>query len=260
MKRLVLILIVILCLLLTGCGGKEKLKLKSEAETIIQEIDYLNEKLDYRLNGARNLILEAREAYNTNNEDELLKIAGKLHTNFKDSPEDIEAQQYISPIVEDKESEINRIKEVENEKHELSKKTREEKLKKTKKVNAVYPCDMDYYGGTDLIVNFVNNSDKTIKYVTFYCQPFNAVGDPVSCKIQYESAFSMNHLSEGAFKSTGPYAKGEGVQGKQSRWAKAWYNSTIKTVKLNKVEIEYMNGSKEIIDNEKDIDFIMNQS
>ena len=67
----------------------------------------------------------------------------------------------------------------------------------------------------------------------------------------------MSHLSEGAFESTGPYAKGEGIQGTRYRWAKAWYNSTIKTVKLNKVKIEYMDGSEELIEGEEDISYIM---
>ena len=277
MKKTILIQIIILCLilLLTGCNEKEKIKI----ETKMQEVNALNDKTNYRINGAKDLIIEVREAYNKNDEEKLLKAAGELHINFENSPEDIEAQQYVKPIIETKQKEIERMneigkekekkaieeelkqkeerKEVKRKQEEAVKKERENELKGIIRVNAVYPYDMDYYGGTDLIVNFVNNSDKIIKYITFYCQPFNAVGDPVSCEIQYESALSMSHLSEGAFESTGPYAKGEGIQGTRYRWAKAWYNSTIKTVKLNKVKIEYMDGSEELIEGEEDISYIM---
>ena len=59
-------------------------------------------------------------------------------------------------------------KEVKRKQEEAVKKERENELKGIIRVNAVYPYDTDYYGGTDLIVNFVNNSDKIIKYITFY--------------------------------------------------------------------------------------------
>ena len=108
MKRTILIQIIILCLilLLTGCNEKEKIKI----ETKMQEVNALNDKINYRINGAKDLIIKAREAYNTKNEDELLKIAGELHTNFKDSPEDIEAQQYVEPIITALQTENDRIK------------------------------------------------------------------------------------------------------------------------------------------------------
>lgn len=259
--------VVLALLVFVGCGNSELASLQKGIYSVQAENKILKEKIDYYLTGANNLIIELKNAYERKSEKDILYFADKLHTDFNGSKEDAEAQKYVAEINKAKEEEQARKKAEEEAKKKAeaeAKKRAEEEAKRAKKerlrniirVTSVKPYNMDYLGGTDLIVNFVNKSDKVIKYITFYCQPFNAVGDAVSCEIQYKSAASLEHLSEGAFEATGPYAKGEGISGTSRGWSKAWYNSSIKSVKLNKINIEYMDGSTEVISGE-DVSYVM---
>jgi hypothetical protein len=69
----------------------------------------------------------------------------------------------------------------------------------------------------------------------FSVDPYNAVGDIVKSEIGGTTTVRG--------QLTGPINKGEGSKG-ESYWDNAWYNNTIKTVKLISVEIEYMDGTK----------------
>ena len=97
-------------------------------------------------------------------------------------------------------------------------------------------------GGVDLRIHWKNNSEKTIKYITFECVPYNAVDDAVFSEIGYRSKF------RGII--TGPINPGEGTDGGNrttyggSRWENAWYNSTIRYAKLVGIKIDYMDGSE----------------
>ena len=45
-------------------------------------------------------------------------------------------------------------------------------------------------------------------------------------------------------QATGPYATGEGIAGNNSAyWDCAWYNSTIASIQLRGIDIEYMDGT-----------------
>ena len=96
-------------------------------------------------------------------------------------------------------------------------------------------------GGANLAIGFGNNSSKTIKYIHFYVAPYNGVGDPVYCEI------TGNGQSDAYL--TGPIAPGETTQiydGHDTavyRWDPLWYNNSIRGVTLNRVLIEYTDGS-----------------
>ena len=92
-------------------------------------------------------------------------------------------------------------------------------------------------GGISVKWSFKNNTDKTIKYASFWLTPYNAVNDVVSCDIRRKSTDGV--------KYTGPLAPGGIHQG--ALWENAWYNSTIKTVRMDKVYVEYMDGTTESI-------------
>lgn len=88
-------------------------------------------------------------------------------------------------------------------------------------------------GGVDVFVKFINTSSKTIKYARFNVTPFNAVGDPVRS--------SIGRRGQARLAATGPY--GPGAHSESWYWPNTWYNSTIRSVRLDRVEIDFMDGS-----------------
>lgn len=87
-------------------------------------------------------------------------------------------------------------------------------------------------------LSFLNNSRKIIKYATFYFTPYNRVGDSVEYQMKMlftgplESEYYMENFST----------------------MEEWNNDTISSIVLDKVEVEYMDGTQETLNN-KDIDF-----
>lgn len=95
-------------------------------------------------------------------------------------------------------------------------------------------------GGVDLFIGYKNMSDKVIKYATFTITPYNKVGDAATCEIRGNSTFNA--------QDEGPHKKGEGISGNYNwYWENAWYNWTISTLVLDRIYIEYMDGTEETI-------------
>ena len=92
-------------------------------------------------------------------------------------------------------------------------------------------------GGVSVKWSFKNNTEKTIKYASFWFTPYNRVGEVQSC--------SIRRTSTDGVKYTGPLAPGGIHQG--ALWENAWYNYSISSVSLSHVYIEYMDGSTEKI-------------
>lgn len=92
-------------------------------------------------------------------------------------------------------------------------------------------------GRVDVGFTMKNLSEKTIKYALIYCVPYNSVGDRVAC--------SITGKVEDGVKYTGPLAQNDTAYG--ILWSNAWYNYSISTVRLSKVEILYMDGTSETI-------------
>lgn len=108
-------------------------------------------------------------------------------------------------------------------------------------ITSVYPSRPNSAGGVDVHITFINKSDRTFKYVTFGVTPYNAVGDKVSSEIGDKSSARL--------KSTGPYEPGHGNRSGY-HWDCIWYNYSIRSIKLNNVEIEYMDGKEEEFEGE----------
>lgn len=96
--------------------------------------------------------------------------------------------------------------------------------------------DSNSAGGVSVKGSFVNNSSKTIKYITIRFTPYNAVGDAVAC--------SIKDVSDYGLKCTGSIAPnmnhaffGENM----------WYNPSIVSVKVTRADIQYMDGTEESI-------------
>lgn len=89
-------------------------------------------------------------------------------------------------------------------------------------------------GGVDLHIKWKNTSNKTIKYITFDCNLYNAVDDMVACDIKNQYTFRG--------QVTGPIEPGT-VYGDNRSWDNAWWNNSGKYPKIVGIEIEYMDGT-----------------
>lgn len=92
-------------------------------------------------------------------------------------------------------------------------------------------------GGVSVRMSLKNLSEKTIKYYSLFFIPYNAVGDAVSCSIRHES--------ERGVRGTGPIAQNQTVY--NQIFENAWYDFSIKSARLSKAYIEYMDGTTETI-------------
>lgn len=89
-------------------------------------------------------------------------------------------------------------------------------------------------GGFDLGIEFKNNSSKVIKYITFVVTAYNSVGDPAVCEVQETATRNA--------KLTGPVNAGATSAG---IWDTMWYNHALASVKIDKILIDYMDGTSE---------------
>lgn len=95
-------------------------------------------------------------------------------------------------------------------------------------------------GGNDVKISFRNDSNNDIKYVTFLTEAINAVGDVVPCTLRGNSITRL--------QATGPYAKNT-IQ--NLYWENVWYNNSVKSARIVGIEIEFINGTKIKIDQNK---------
>ncbi len=96
-------------------------------------------------------------------------------------------------------------------------------------------------GKTGLEFKYCNGTGKTIKYIIFTCIPYNSVNDVVSCEVTGDVVMR--------FQVTGPI--GYGSVWLYTQFEDGWYNPTIKSAKITKVEIQYMDGSAETLSEEQ---------
>ena len=102
------------------------------------------------------------------------------------------------------------------------------------RVTKIAASEPDSAGGVELYFNFVNNTDKTIKYLLFGATFYNAVGDVVLPNYNRQA---INYC-----RVTDPFGKGEGLSGTYWYWGK-YYSFDIKSVVLVSLTIEYTDGA-----------------
>ncbi len=95
----------------------------------------------------------------------------------------------------------------------------------------------DTAGGVGVLISIKNDSEKTIKYVSFEAIPYNAVNDVAPS--------SIGGVTNKWLKITGPINPGANYMGAQ--WESLWYNYSIARVEFRTIEIDYMDGSKETL-------------
>ena len=101
-------------------------------------------------------------------------------------------------------------------------------------VNGMSVVDIDNADGVSFAIQLQYlKKAKTIKYLYITVVPYNAVGDPVTCNIRDHSTFTG--------KVTGPIKAS--ASNRSYEWGQAWYNNTIRCIKLTKVKVEYMDGT-----------------
>ena len=115
-------------------------------------------------------------------------------------------------------------------------------------IHDIYVDDIDSAEGVDMRISWTNTSDKTIKYIYFYVEPYNAVGDKVYCEIRDYSRFTARVTGPCESGYKGYYTVGDESIGDiyhyGNLWEKCWYNGSVDTIKLLGVKIIYMDGSE----------------
>lgn len=99
----------------------------------------------------------------------------------------------------------------------------------------VFADGPDQVGHIGAQISLENVAGKTIKYVTVYLAPYNAVGDQVGCTVQGHSVYGI--------EITGPMTVGQKWEGYSDGM---WYNNSIVNAKIDHVHCIYMDGTEEI--------------
>jgi len=94
-------------------------------------------------------------------------------------------------------------------------------------------------GGVDFTVSFQNTSGKIIKYARFTVTAINAVGDPVGCSVRGPGPATAN--------LTGPVMP-MAIENTGSWWSCLWYNNTAAFARLDKVEVDFMDGTSQTVE------------
>lgn len=84
--------------------------------------------------------------------------------------------------------------------------------------------ESEYTDGTGFRVNFFNQSKKSIKYITFNLNAYNAVNDLIGSK---------------AVKGVGPI---EHLETAEYKWDYIWFTDLVERVTISKITIQYMDG------------------
>lgn len=221
--------------------------LEENNKKINDEKTALEEKVDELENGASRLLSDVNNAFEAKEYTKAIEIANELHKKFNGSEEDTKAQA----VAKQAQAEIDKIeaekKAEEDRKAAEAAKSMEDKVHEIIRVYELSVDDINSADGVDVKIAWINSSPKTIKYITFDVIPYNAVGDIVSCRIRNESNRRL--------KSTGPFATGEGDAYYSDYlnkwyggiWETVWYNNTVVRLEFDKIEIEYMDGTKEAL-------------
>ncbi len=187
--------------------------LEPDSEYAKAATEYVAEAQDLK---KADIMAQLQVAYDNGEWKNVQTISKKLISSYPESKEAAQAQSYSDTA---------------------DKKLEEEKIAEARSVIRVTKLAVsghDSVGGVNVYFNFINNSDKVIKYVNFGFTFYNSVGDVVRCEIEKDT---VNRCYK-----TGPYAKGEGLQDYSWSWGK-YYNWDIASVELKSLSVEYTDGT-----------------
>ncbi len=106
--------------------------------------------------------------------------------------------------------------------------------------------DINSKEGVSCYVDFINISDKLAKYVNIDLVPYNCVYDQAYSHIDGSSEKTLNITN-----FIGPNEE------YSAAWDNVWYNSTIISMKISKVEMIFTDNSKLVIDNPEELEKIV---
>lgn len=201
-----------------------------------QQLDTANKTVKDYLHGAQNQIIQLRTLYENKEYEKAIQAAEELHKQFNGSPEDQEGQQLAQECQTKLDAAAAEAEEAKRQQEAEAQKSAQDKAREIIRVTRLATSSPNSAGGVDLFIGYTNQSDKTIKYVTFTVVPYNAVGDKVYSEIGRHSTYRAT--------DTGPWEKGQGLAGNYSwYWENAWYNWSISSVKMTDISIEYTDGT-----------------
>lgn len=103
------------------------------------------------------------------------------------------------------------------------------------KISSFYPEAPNSAGGVSVRINYYTFSEDPIKYIVFTVTPYNSVGDTVYSEIGNRSTYRLS--------TTGPYYNSNNR--KDVGWSNIWYNTTIRCIEIESIEVTYMNDTVE---------------
>lgn len=230
MKRIVY-LIFISIFLISCVNQSEYDKVKLENTKLKVELNEIKNGAEFRLN-------KIVSNFNNKNYSKLNILVDSLkllHPNSEQSKKAISLNEKAKKIVLEKEKKDKKERLLKEKNRE---KTQKEKLRQIIRIKKFYSSRPNSAGGVDFKIIWQNKSNKTVKYATFEVVPYNAVGDVVECSIRNSSTFRG--------QVTGPIKKNK-WNGYGTTWSNAWYNNTIKKIKVTGVDIDYMDGTSETL-------------
>ncbi|MDB6095493.1 MAG: hypothetical protein JWM32_3055 [Verrucomicrobia bacterium] len=108
-------------------------------------------------------------------------------------------------------------------------------------------------GGVGVAVHWVSTSDKVIKAVRFYVTALSRAGDPTPSETRGKATAVLNE--------TGPFSAGyrsdDGLSVRRSddasgvRWGPVWYNPLVRFVRIDHIEVDFVDGTKETLQGQR---------
>ena len=121
----------------------------------------------------------------------------------------------------------------------------ENEIQSSIKVYDVFVSDIDSADGVDMQIAWENTSSKTIKYIYFTVEAYNAVDDKVYCEIGDYNEFEG--YATGPFESgfsTLIYDSSKDEYYVDMYWENCYYNSDIRYFELTNIRIVYMDNTE----------------
>lgn len=249
MKKLLLALFAC-TVLLCGCVSDEDYdEMKIQYEAKLSQKDEQITKLETELNDLKNSasiqLSRVREAFFLGKYQQVVNLTEQLYKTHPDSDE------YLAAAALSKTAQRNIDDQAKKEEQEREQR-RKEKMQNTLRIYQSIVSEVDSAGGVDLKVSYNNTSDKTINYITFTVEVYNAVGDIVSDEITDKSIFNLKETGPigpggGSIKSTKyEYKRGEAKEVDVyygTTWENVLYNKTAKKIVITGILIEYSDDS-----------------
>ncbi|MBE5764336.1 MAG: leucine-rich repeat domain-containing protein [Clostridiales bacterium] len=113
------------------------------------------------------------------------------------------------------------------------------------KVYDIFVTDIDSADGVDMTISWENTSSKTIKYIYFSVEAYNAVHDKVYCEIRGYNVFigSITGPLEPGYSNL-IYDSNKDEYFIDGGWENCYYNSDIKYFDLTNIRIIYMDNTE----------------